>query len=406
MTTYTNQVQAGQNLSTIAQNAGLTPQQFAALNPQLANSSNNYQGLNNVVQVGAGYNLTAPTNTLPQGNTGAPTGSATVTGTNTLATPSGSYQSPETLAAQQAQANYLNSLTNPDENSIYQQKLAQMQASIDATNNMYADELARAKQTGTGRLGTSTAINARRGTLGSDFGVAQYNTVEDANKQIENSIENERLARINAIMSQAKSDASSEYRSKRDEFAKGLDARLAYYQNADQRKVDNTSKAVKAILAQGLDINSIDPTSLTSYAKYYGITPEDIKASYATEKKAYDEAQVKANPSFELSQGQSKYTYNPSTGKYEVVASVAPKATASKSGTGVKKTVAAQQGSDVADVISLFKNKMSQNKWVGGNPDDYNYYRNTLLKTYGSAATKLLDSEMANAGLNVDYINK
>lgn len=57
-TTYTNTVKAGENLSTIAQNNGMTSAQFAALNPHLAGSgANSYQGLTNSVQIGTGYNL-------------------------------------------------------------------------------------------------------------------------------------------------------------------------------------------------------------------------------------------------------------------------------------------------------------------------------------------------------------
>lgn len=403
MTTYTNQVQAGQNLSTIAQNAGMTSAQFLALNPHLGGSNSTYQGLNNNVAVGTGYNLTAPANTLPQGSTGSPTASNT-----TIATPTGSYQSPETIAAQQAQTDYLNSLNNPDENSIYQQKLAQMQASIDATNNMYADELARAKVTGRGRLGTATAIAGRRGLIGSDFGNAQYDTQEQGNEDVYRSIENERLAKVNAIMSQAKTDASAEYRNKRDEFTKGLDARLAYYQGADQRKADNASKAAKAIIAQGLDINTIDPTSLSSFAKYYGLTPEDIKATYATEKKAYDAEQTKlsqdATKSLPASAQEYEYAKkNGYTGTFNQYQNedANRKAKASGSG-GTKQSVASKEGTDVADIISFFKNKMVQNNWKGINPDDYNKYRTKLLKQYGSAAVSLLDNEIEKSGISVD----
>lgn len=397
-TTYTNKVNPGENLSTIAKNAGLTPEQFATLNPHLAaTGSNSYQGLNNLVQVGTGYNLSTPTN-----NTVSPTVN-NANNPSTITTPTGTYESPETIAARKASEDYLNSLNNPDQNSIYQQTLSQMQAQIDATNNMYADELARAKVTGRGRLGTATAIAGRTGLIGSDFGNAQYNTTENANEDVYRSIENERLAKVNAIMSQAKSDASAEYRNKREEFVKGLDSRLAYYQSADQRKADNASKAAKAIIAQGLDINTIDPTSLSSFAKYYGLTPDDIKATYATEKSAYDqannEALMKANPAFELSAGQQRNVFNPKTGKYEVVASMPAKATGTSGG---KQTVASKEGTDVADIISLFKNKMTQNNWKGINPDDYNKYRTKLLRQYGSAAVSLLDKEIENSGLSVD----
>lgn len=336
--------------------------------------------------------LQKPATKLPNG------GGTPVTVAPTIETPVGTFQSPETIAAQNAQANYLNTLTAsaPDEAKIREQKLQEMQAAIDATNNMYADQLVRAKQVGAGRLGTTTAISARTGNLGSDFGNAQYNTQEQGNEDTYKSIENERLTKVNALLTQAKSDATTEIANKRAEFVKGLDARLSYYQNADQRKADNTSKAISAIIAKGLDPNSIDPTSLKSFATYYGIDPTDITAGYAEAKKASDAALVKANPAFELSAGQQRNVFNPKTGKYEVVASVAPKATA-----GDKPSVSEQQGTDVADILLFFKNKMKQNNWKGINPDDLDKYRTKLLRQYGSAAVNLLDNEIEKSGLSV-----
>lgn len=353
MTTYTNYFNKGENASTIAQNAGLTPQQFATLNPHLAASgANSYQGLNNLVQVGTGYNLKAPATTLPNGGAiGGATGGAKVL--PTIETPVGTFQSPDTIAAQNAQANYLNTLTSsaPDEAKIREQKLQEMQAAIDATNSMYADQLVRAKQVGAGRLGTTTAISARTGNLGSDFGNAQYNTQEQGNEDTYKSIENERLAKVNALLTQAKTDATTEIANKRAEFAKGLDSRLAYYQSADQRKSDNTAKAIKAVIAQGLDPNNIDPTSLKSFATYYGIDPTDITAGYAEAKKTYDQALIKANPAFTLNAGDQRSQFNPKTGKYEVVSSAPFKptvASTSKPNTNAQaeKLLDASRGND------------------------------------------------------------
>ena len=395
--TSTNTVQKRQNLSTIAKNAGLTPAQFAALNPNLANSSNNYQGLNNIVPIGATYYL--PSSTPTTSGTTSNTNSSTSSTSNTLNVPSGTYQSQNYTDAQKSYEDLLNGIGMPNENQTYQDTLAKYQAQIDATNQMYADTLARAKETGRGRLGSTTAVSARRGLLGSDFGNAQYNTQENANEDVYRSIENERLAKINAILSQAKSDATAEYKTKRDELLKGAESRLNWYASADQRKQDNTSKAAKAIISQGMDINSVDANSLNQLAKYYGVSSEDIKAAYPTELKAYQTAQKEANKGFDLSAGQQRYEYNTKTGKYEVVGQAPYKPTSTTSGKG---TVASREGSDVADIISLFKSKMTQNNWRGINPDDYNKYRTKLLKTYGSAAVNLLDKEIENAGLSLD----
>lgn len=212
----------------------------------------------------------------------------------TATVPQGTAESADTIAARKAQADYLATLNAPDENKIYQDTLSKFQAQIDATNNTYADELSRAKVTGAGRLGTQTAISARRGLIGSDFGEASTVAQEQGNEEVYKSIENERLAKVNAILTQAKSDASADIRAKREEFTKGLDARLAFYSEADARKVTNTGKAIKSLIAQGLSPKDIDPKDLRQIASYYGVSVDDITAGYDDTKSAYDAEQEKS----------------------------------------------------------------------------------------------------------------
>ena len=88
--TSTNTVQAGQNWSTIAQNAGLTPQQFLNLNPQAGGSNNTYQGLNNMVSVGTQYYL--PTSTSVVSNENA------IGNANNIINKQGTYQSGPTTS--------------------------------------------------------------------------------------------------------------------------------------------------------------------------------------------------------------------------------------------------------------------------------------------------------------------
>jgi hypothetical protein len=164
--------------------------------------------------------------------------------------PVGSTESPEMVKTRQDYESYLTSLQQPNEDEIQANTLKKFQAEIDAVNQMYAQELERAKVQGTGRLGTTTAIGARRGLLGSDFGESQYRGQEDENEQVYKMIEQERVAKTQSIMSQAKRDASEEIRAKREAFTKGLEARLEYYAQADERKANNTSKAIQNLLAQ------------------------------------------------------------------------------------------------------------------------------------------------------------
>lgn len=281
-----------------------------------------------------------------------------------LAVPSGSYESPETKAARDAQASYLNSLQEPNEDQIYKQTLGQFQAQIDAINAMYADEIARAKVQGTGRLGTQTAMSARRGLIGSDFGEANFQNQEADNNQVLKQIENEKMAKLSFLMGQAKTDASARLKAQREEFTKGLDARLAFYAEADSRKADNSSKAAKALIAQGLLLEDVPQTQLDQLAKYYGISSDDLKASYNDEKVASDALLKEKNKGFELSPGQSKYEFDPVSGGYKVVASAPVKTTTvkGKGTTTPKGTVVSGKATFTPDQLSAFSSELEKSR--------------------------------------------
>lgn len=205
-----------------------------------------------------------------------------------LTMPTGTYESPEVKAARDAQISYLNNIQQPDENSIWSSTMNRFQSQIDAVNAIYADEVASAKIQGTGRLGTQTAMSARRGLIGSDFGEANFKNQEGENNQVLRMIDNEKQQKLAVLMGQARNDASAELKSRREEFTKGLDARLAYYTAADQRKVDNSGKAIKSLIAQGLNPKEIDKSQLSQFAKYYGISSDDILTGYDEAKNASD----------------------------------------------------------------------------------------------------------------------
>jgi len=228
------------------------------------------------------------------GTTTSSAGSTGSTGTvKTVVTPSTPLESADTINARNEQSKYLNSLNAPNEDRIYQDTLNRFQSEIDAQNAIFADEISRSKVQGLGRLGTQTAINARRGLIGSDFGEAAVQGTENANNEVLKQIDNEKAAKIQSILTMARSDAAAQIKAKREEFVKGLDARLAFYSAADQRKTDNTSKAVKSLISQGLNVNDVPANDLSKFAKYYGISVDDIKAQYDSEKQANDAEKAK-----------------------------------------------------------------------------------------------------------------
>lgn len=183
--------------------------------------------------------------------------------------------------------------TPVNEDAIRQQTLQMFQAEIDATNGVYADKLAEAKTQGLGRLGSTRAISARSGTLGSDFGAAQKDKVVGANNDIEQSINNEKLAAIAAITGKASQQAATEIAAKRQAQQQGLTSYLAYLSGQADRTKGKLDDLSQTFLSQGVAPSEIDPTQLQDIATKYGVSTDDILASYGIAKKTKDAADAK-----------------------------------------------------------------------------------------------------------------
>jgi len=170
--------------------------------------------------------------------------------------------------------------------------LAAFQAEIDATNAIYADKLETAAREGRGRLGTTTAMSARAGLLGSDFGQAQYSTVEQGNRDIANEIQNEKALKISNIMSKAREQATKDIADKVTARKAGLDDYIKYLGEAQTRKATNAKTAAKVLLSQGKTSSELDANTLKSVLDGYGITKDELDKAYNEEKPLYETAQT------------------------------------------------------------------------------------------------------------------
>jgi hypothetical protein len=233
-----------------------------------------------------------------------------------------------------------------DEAGIRAAALANMQAEIDANNTMYANKLAQAKIAGQGRLGTATAVNARRGLLGSDFGNANFDTVNSANNDIYGNIESERNAAELAFLTKARDAGTADIAAKTKAKIEGVDAYVKNLTDSMTRKSGYASDTAKHMIALGLDPTA-NADFVTRAANSYGISPDAIKEEYATQKKTKDEADKKlaleqaktqaqidldkanatkaGNTDYTLGQGQTRFD-----GKGNKLASVAPRPVLSK----------------------------------------------------------------------------
>lgn len=258
--------------------------------------------------------------------------------------------------------------------------LSQFQDQINSTKSAYGQLLAQTKLQSQGRLGEDTAIQARRGLAGSDFGGAQTEKVRSLNMSEEQKVLAAQAAALAGIDSTVAQLTQDEINNRRNAKIRGGVATREYFANLETTKKANLEALATAFLTQGYNPLEMDKTKLEQYAKSLGTTTSDIINSYLGGKAVKEqadaeaEAQMVKDNSFNLSEGQARYQYNPETGQVEQVASRGKTYAPSSSGgsstgsaTGVSK-----QAQDIIDIMNI----------QGGSIDDY-------VKGTSNAAQKL-----------------
>ena len=207
----------------------------------------------------------------------------------------GQYETPEEQAYRQQYGQNLltESRTTPDLNKIRQDTLARYQAEIDAINASYAQKKAAERIQGQGRLGSAGAIQARRGLLGSDFGAAQTDTINQYNAELIDAIEQERLAKVSSIMSEANRFAQEEYDKKLEAKRLGAENYLKFIGESATRRQNNTAKMAAYLYQQG-NYDTLTPAELKQIADNLGVSVDTLKAVYADYAGQAQAAQAKA----------------------------------------------------------------------------------------------------------------
>lgn len=310
----TTQRQQGETLNQLLGRTGLTADQLQAANPGVT-----------ATRTGGTYNL--PTQTPPTSapETGAPTVAQAYGTTDIIPNINTEYDKQRSIYGDFYRGQAEQQI---DENAIRNNSLNAFQAQIDATNAIYAQRLAQAQQQGQGRLGSTAAIQGRRGLLGSDFGAAQTQNVISGNTQQEDLVREEQNAAIAEIMGKVREGATAEIAAKREAKQAGLDNYLSYLASGEERRASKVSNVIASLIAQGIDPTNLSQADVTAL-KNSGISIQDIKSGYAAEKKKADAEAAKAaqDAQFNLSEGEARYdaqgnviaqrakTYAPKTGE-------------------------------------------------------------------------------------------
>lgn len=325
-----------------------------------------------------------------------------------------SYETdPDHLAAQEVNKKLLRGEDIVDTSAIRSKTLADFQDRINAINQVYAGKLAEAQQQGVGRVGQTTSVLANRGLAGSARGGAIAEGTLTQNRQIEDAINAEKSAAISAIYSDVNSTAQAEAERRRQAIEGGAKSYIDFIKNQETTKKENIGNVAGAFLAQGIDPSTMTPDELKGIADKLKVSTVDIISAYKQKQYERQQADIKANPNKELSQGEALYVFNPETGKYEQQGynpktSIAKSTTGAGTGTGTsgayKNDLDAIIGNTVATIPTKFGQAQFQTQLskARNDADRISLIGSVVLKN----APAPVKQDFANQSIAVSNIDK
>ena len=246
----------------------------------------------NLAKMAAGLNLATPVPPVPPvaptpGN-GAYSG-APITGTpGSSSTPANLGLTPDQSALNDALHNQTvaagmsTATTSSDRASV----AGQFQSEIDALNSVYADQKAAETTAGLNRVGSNTAIEARRGLLGSDMGNAATDTVNTANAAAQKAIDDKHNQDLASVYSSIDTAAQNAANARVTAAQKGADAAVNEIKGRQQATTDAVTSAVGAYFAAGNDGSKLTDQNIADWATKLGTTSDVITNAIVAAKKA------------------------------------------------------------------------------------------------------------------------
>ncbi len=151
------------------------------------------------------------------------------------------------------------------------------QSEIDALNQVYAQQKKQAAIEGQNALGSNTAIEARRGLLGSDFGAAATSKVNAANSDVQASIDAKHNVDVGAIYGKIGQAAQDAANARVNAAKAGVDASLAEIKGRPDAIKANVASAVTAYLNAGNDGSKLTTQNIKDWAKALNTTPDVVQ---------------------------------------------------------------------------------------------------------------------------------
>lgn len=181
--------------------------------------------------------------------------------------------------------------------------LKSYQSQLDSLDQAAAEARARITTTfapvAAGRVGGATAMESRRGLLGSDFGQAQTDTVNKANaEELSGKIQASDAQYANqkfALQQFITGEADKEIALRQDASQKGADAKIAEIQGRTARAQASAQASIKAMIAAGVTdpANPNYAPNISSIVSNTGLSKDEVVGYFSDAKKAADAATIK-----------------------------------------------------------------------------------------------------------------
>jgi|GEM_PF-4562917 len=164
------------------------------------------------------------------------------------------------------------------------------QGEIDALNAVYARQRQEAIQTGMGNLGSESAIQSRRGLLGSTFGEGSFKGVEGENQQMLNKVDEAKNLAMSAVYSKIRAEVSQSKKDKDAARKASSDAHLAYLKAVPEKKQAIATSTIQAIINAKATPTDKD---FQDMAAQIGIDPVTFKNEYELALKTQSDTETK-----------------------------------------------------------------------------------------------------------------
>lgn len=170
-------------------------------------------------------------------------------------------------------------LTDEEKEAMFQEERRRIREQVNALQSASAQERAEQRKLTEGRLGSTTAAQARRGLIGSSFGQAQEANVNQAGKELEDLISTKYAIKISDLEGDAKESAIKNIEKRTKELSEKTDKYIASLNEVQATRNNQLKQFLAGQLQNGQDINLYSDEQL---AQAYGITAAEAKLMKAT----------------------------------------------------------------------------------------------------------------------------